>query len=102
MDKLIVAVGKVQAEAHGVGEVEVQIPLVHQPGGAGQRRPVREEGVVQVQGNPRQLVPQTDGEGFGLAAGLAVGGGQALQGGLAGGDAVGLDHKVRDLAAVGL
>ena len=78
VDKLIVAVGKVQAEAHGVGEVEVQIPLIHQPGGAGQRRPVREEGVVQIQGDPQQLVPQVNGEGFGLAAGLAVGGGQTL------------------------
>ena len=85
-----------------MGKVEVQAALVHQPGRAGQNRPVRKEGVVQVQGNPQQLVPQVDGEGFSLAVGLAVGGGQALQGGLAGGHAVGLNHEVRDPAAVGL
>ena len=102
MDEFIAAVGQVQAEAHGVGQVEVQGSLVDDPGGTGQGRPVREEGVMQVQGNAQQLIPQADGEGFRLAVRLAVGGGQALQGRLAGGHGVREDHKVRDPAAVGL
>ena len=76
--------------------------MVLQPGGPGQNRLAGKEGVAEEEGRLQQLILQLYGEGLRLIVRLAVGGGQPLQRGLAGGDGVGAIDEVRDAAAVGL
>ena len=102
MDELIPAVRQVQAQAHSRSEMQVLPAPVFQTGGAGQRGLSGKDGVVEVQLDLQQRVPQADRESLRLPVRLAVRGGQTRQGGLSRRDGVGVVDKVCNPAAVGL